>query len=235
MACGIFHYSPAPPLNNHQHVPIQTNPTEYFAITPPNANLPNTSMRQPSAMSNIPSSLPSTRATSRHGLVFTQASSQNIFHNTPSLSKATSTKNKIIFVPLNIIKIYSTASTQIKNSTPTTFLPPSSTLNPRPPNHTPTKQDNSRSSLHVGTNTSFPYTTTKQTPSTPIFSKTGKPCKSPHPGRHATNTYASTVQPSLSTSSTMSAPTPCKKPSANTMLTSNLSPLTPTVATPQNV
>ena len=80
-ACGMYHYNPAPLLNNHQHVPIQTKPTVFSAITPPNAISPNTSMRKPSALSNIPSSPPSAKANSRHGLVFTQASYPNIFHN----------------------------------------------------------------------------------------------------------------------------------------------------------
>ena len=43
------------------------------------------------------------------------------------------------------------------------------------------------------------------------------------------------VHPPLSISSTTSTPTPCKKPSANTTLNSNLSPRTPTAVTPQNV
>ena len=153
MSCGIFHYNPSPLINKHQHVLIQTNPTESFSMTPPNANSPNTSTQPPSAPSNLPSALQSTRSTSRHGLAFPQASSPNIFHNHPSQSKAISTNTKIIFVPLNTTKISSTTSTPSKNSAHTTFSTPSSTSTPRPPNHTPAKQDNSSSTIHVGTNT----------------------------------------------------------------------------------
>ena len=120
-----------------------------------------------------------------------------------------------------------TISTPSNNRDLTTSSLPSWTSTPRPPNHTPTKQDDSRSSLHVGTNTYLSSTTTTPTPSTPNFSRTNRPWRSLQPGLHATNTYNNTVHPPLSTSSTTSAPTPCRKPSASTTLTSSLFPCTP--------
>ena len=107
--------------------------------------------------------------------------------------------------------------------------------NPRPPNHTPTKQENYRSSLHVGTNISLFSTTTTPTQSTPNFSRTDRPWISMHPGQHAKNTNNNTVRPPLSTSLKLSAHTPCRKISTSTTLTSSLFPCTPTAATPPNV
>ena len=51
-----------PPLNNHQRAPTQTNQTVSSAKTLPNANLPNTFMLHPSALSITPSLPPSTMA-----------------------------------------------------------------------------------------------------------------------------------------------------------------------------
>ena len=126
-------------------------------------------------------------------------------------------------------------STPSKNSAPTTSSLPSLASTLRPPHHTPTKQDNFRSSLHVGTNTYLSSTTMTPTPSTPNFSRTDRPWRSLQPGQYTMNTYNNTVHPPLSTSSTTSAPTSCRKPSASTMLTSSLFPCTPTTATPPNV
>ena len=166
---------------------------------------------------------------------FCKALSPNIFPNLPSQLRATSTKNKRILVPPNHINISSTTSTPSKNSSPTTSSLPSSTSNPRPPNNTPTKQDDSWYSLHVVINKYLSYTTTTPTPYTPNFSRTNRPWRSLQPGLHAMNTYNNTVHPPLSTSSTTSAPTPCRNPSTSTTLTSRFSPCTPTAETPPNV
>ena len=44
--------------------------------------------------------------------------------------------------------------------------------------------------------------------------RTGNPRRSLHPGQHDINTYSRMVNPPLSSSSTTSAPTPCKNPSS---------------------
>ena len=191
---------PSPPLNNHQNAPIQTKPTEFSAMIPPNTNSPNTSTQQPSASSSLPSYPPSTKATSRHGLAFLQALSPNIFQKHPSQWKSTSTKSKIIFFPLNHINISLKMSNPKKNNAPTTSSLPSSISTPRLPNHTPTKQDYFRSSLHVVTNTYSSYLSTTPTPSTPNFSRTNRPWRSLQPGWHTMNTYNNPVHPPLSTS-----------------------------------
>ena len=204
-------------------------------MTKPNTNSPNTSTRQPLYPSNLTSSPLSTGATIRHGLAFPQALSPNIFHSPPSRLKTTLIKSKRIFVPLTLNTISLATSTQSKNSAPTTFSPPSSTSTPLLQNHNPTKQDYSRSSLHAGINIYLFFVTTTPTPSTPTFSKIGKPWISLYTGQRATNIYVIMVQLPLSTSLITSAPTKCKNSSANTTLTSNLSSRTPTAATPPNV
>ena len=145
------------------------------------------------------------------------------------------TKNKRIFVSPNHTTISSTTSTPRKNSAPTTTLLASLTSTPRPPSHTPTEQNNFWSSIHTGTSTFSSSTTATPTQSTPNFSRTNRPWKSRQHGRHSTNTYNNIVQPPLYTSSTTSSPTPCRKPSASTTLTSNSFSCTSTVATPPNV
>ena len=77
--------------------------------------------------------------------------------------------------PLNFIKLSSTTSTPSKNSAPITFSLPSLTATTLPPNHTPTKQDDSWFSLHAGNNTFLSSITTTTTPSTPTFSKQASP------------------------------------------------------------